>query len=106
MKGLRALEARRLELLARCDQQRLQLGDCLVRLAPSAQLARLARGAPVSGARSALFWLVSLTTLILRRRERRLSGWVARMALGASVILRAVEIVRLIRQQRGGGVSR
>lgn len=107
MRRLQALQARRLVLLSRCDQQRLQIGYRLSQLAPSAQLARLARAAPASAVRYPLFWLVSVTTLILLTRERRLFGWVERMTLGASVLLRAAAIVRLFRQLRGlGGASR
>jgi hypothetical protein len=66
------LEARRLALLARCDQQRFELAYRVRQLTPGALLSRWTRRAPASAANHPLRWMVSLATLIVLLRERRL----------------------------------
>ncbi len=106
MRRLRDLEARRLNLIARCEQQRLEIAYRLAALSPAAQLSNLTRRAPSSAASHPLTWLVSLGTLLVMLRERRLVGWIGKVSAGMALLSRATAIVRLLRQIRSatGGV--
>jgi hypothetical protein len=92
------LEARRLALLARCDQQRFELAYRVRQLTPGALLSRWTRRAPASAANHPLRWVMSLATLIILLRQRRLIGWVERLSVGAAVISRAAAFLRLFRR--------
>ncbi len=92
------LEARRLALLARCDQQRFELAYRVRQLTPGALLSRWTRRAPASAANHPLRWIVYLATLIVLLRERRLIGWVERLSVGAALISRAAVFLRLFRR--------
>jgi hypothetical protein len=100
MNRLHELEARRLSLIARCEQQRLELAYRLAELSPAAQLANLTRRAPTSAASHPLAWLVSLGTLLIMMRERRLVGWIGKLSAGMALVSRATAVVRLLRQFR------
>ena len=100
MRRLHELEARRLNLIARCEQQRLEIAYRLAQLSPAAQLSNWTRRAPTSAASHPLKWLVSLATLLVMMRERRLVGWIGRLSAGAALLSRASAIVRLLRQIR------
>jgi hypothetical protein len=106
MSRLRELEARRLDLIARCEQQRLEIAYRMAQLSPAAQLSNLTRRAPGSAAGHPLTWLVSLGTLLVMLRERRLVGWIGKVSAGVALLSRARAIVRLLRQLRSatGGV--
>ena len=106
MRRLHELEARRLGLIARCEQQRLEIAYRIAQLSPAAQLSYWTRRAPTSAATHPLKWLVSLATLIIMMRERRVVGWIGKMSAGVALLSRATAIVRLLRQLRslsGGG---
>ncbi len=94
------LEARRLALLARCEQQRFEIAYRVRQLTPAALLSRWTRHAPASAASHPLRWVVSLATLLIMLRERRLIGWVERLSVGAAVISRAAVFLRLFRRLR------
>jgi hypothetical protein len=100
MRRLHELEARRLKLIARCEQQRLEIAYRLSELSPAAQLANFTRRAPGSAASHPMAWLVSLATLLFMMRERRLVGWVGKVSAGMALLSRATTIVRLFRQLR------
>ena len=100
MRRLHELEARRLTLIARCEQQRHELAYRISELNPLAQLSSWTRRAPTSAASHPLRWLVSLATLIVMMRERRLLGWVRGVSRGVSLLSRAGAVVRLLRQLR------
>lgn len=100
MRRLRELEARRRSLIARCEQQRLEIAYRLAELSPAAQLATWSRRAPTSAASHPMTWLVSLATLLIMMRERRLVGWVGKVGAGMALLSRATAIVRLLRQLR------
>jgi hypothetical protein len=100
MRRMRELEARRLSLIARCEQQRLEIAYRLAELSPAAQLSSLTRRAPTSAASHPLAWLVSLGTLLVMLRERRLVGWIGKVSAGMALLSRATAIVRLLRQLR------
>ncbi|MGH8294353.1 MAG: hypothetical protein ACRETZ_02440 [Steroidobacteraceae bacterium] len=100
MSRLRELEARRLNLIARCEQQRLEIAYRLAELSPAAQLSHLTRHAPTSAASHPLAWLVSLGTLLLMMRRRRIVGWIGKVSAGMTLLSRATAVVRLLRQLR------
>ncbi|HVS77876.1 MAG TPA: hypothetical protein VHE11_13150 [Steroidobacteraceae bacterium] len=106
MRRLHELEARRLSLIARCEQQRHEIAYRIAELSPAAQLSNWTRRAPTSAASHPFAWLVSLATLLVMVRERRLLGWVNRVSRGVSLLSRATAVVRLLRQLRSlsGGV--
>jgi len=106
MRRLHDLEARRLNLIARCEQQRLEVAYRIAELSPAAQLSQWSRRAPSSAASHPFAWLLSLGTLLVMMRERRLVGWIGKVGAGMALISRATAIVRLLRQLRslsGGG---
>ena len=100
MRRLHELEARRRSLMARCEQQRLEIAYRLAELSPAAQLSHWTRRAPGSAATHPLKWLVSLATLLVMMRERRLVGWIGKVSAGVALLSRASAIVRLLRQIR------
>jgi len=100
MSRLHDLEARRLNLIARCEQQRLEIAYRIAELSPAAQLSNLTRRAPTSAASHPLAWLVSLGTLLVMLRERRMVGWIGKVSAGMALLSRATTIVRLLRQLR------
>lgn len=100
MRRLHELEARRRNLIARCEQQRLEIAYRIAELSPAAQLAKWTRRAPTSAATHPLKWLVSLATLLVMMRERRMVGWIGRVSAGVALLARATAIVRLLRQLR------
>ncbi|MGB6488991.1 MAG: hypothetical protein WBE91_19100 [Steroidobacteraceae bacterium] len=100
MRRLHDLEARRRNLIARCEQQRLEIAYRLAELSPTAQLSQLTRRAPGSAASHPFRWLVSLATLLIMVRERRVFGWIGKVSAGVALLSRASQIVRLLRQIR------
>ncbi|MDE2450818.1 MAG: hypothetical protein KGO22_17720 [Gammaproteobacteria bacterium] len=100
MRRLHELEARRRNLIARCEQQRLEIAYRIAELSPAAQLAKWTRRAPTSAATHPLKWLVSLATLLVMMRERRMVGWIGKVSAGVALFARATAIVRLLRQLR------
>lgn len=100
MRRLHELEARRRTLIARCEQQRLEIAYRIAELSPAAQLSNLTRRAPASAVSHPLAWLVSLGTLLVMMRERRVVGWIGKVSAGMALLSRATAIVRLFRQIR------
>ncbi|HUN72802.1 MAG TPA: hypothetical protein VMU52_10850 [Steroidobacteraceae bacterium] len=100
MRRLHELEARRRNLIARCEQQRLEIAYRISELSPAAQLSHWTRRAPTSAASHPFAWLVSLGTLLLMMRERRVVGWIGKVSAGVALLSRASAIVRLLRQIR------
>ena len=105
MRRLHELEVRRLNLIARCEQQRLEIAYRIAELSPAAQLANFTRRAPTSAASHPLAWLLSLATLLVMMRERRLLGWIGKVSAGVALLSRATAIVRLLRQFRSLSAS-
>lgn len=102
MRRLRELEARRRTLIARCERQRLEIADRIADLSPTAQLAQWTRRAPASAANHPLAWLMSLATLLVMVRERRIVGWVGKVSAGVALLSRAAAIFRSLRPPRSG----
>jgi hypothetical protein len=100
MRRLHELEARRRSLIARCEQQRLEIAYRIAELSPAAQLSNWTRRAPTSAATHPLKWVLSLATLLVMMRERRLVGWIGKVSAGVALLSRATAVVRLLRQIR------
>lgn len=100
MRRLHELEARRRALIARCQRQRLEIADRITGLSPAVQLAQWTRRAPAAAANHPLAWLMSLATLLVMIRERRIVGWVGKVSAGVALLSRAVSIFRSLRQPR------
>ena len=100
MRRLHELEARRLNLIARCEQQRLEIAYRIAELSPAALITQFTRQAPTSAASHPLRWLLSLGTLLIMMRERRVIGWIGKVSAGVALLSRASAIVRLLRQLR------
>ncbi|HEY1892491.1 MAG TPA: hypothetical protein VGG63_18995 [Steroidobacteraceae bacterium] len=100
MRRLHELEARRRNLIARCEQQRLEIAYRIAELSPAAQLSNWTRRAPASAATHPFKWLLSLGTLLLMMRERRVVGFIGKLSAGVALLSRASAIVRLLRQIR------
>ena len=100
MRRLHELEARRRSLMARCEQQRLEIAYRLAELSPAAQLSNWTRRAPTSAATHPFKWLLSLATLLVMMRERRVAGLIGKVSAGVAFFSRATAIVRLLRQIR------
>ena len=100
MRRLHELEARRRALIARCEQQRLDIAYRLAELSPAGLLSQWTRRAPSSAASHPFAWLVSLATLLVMMRERRLVGWIGKVSAGVALLSRARGVVRLLRQIR------
>jgi hypothetical protein len=100
MRQLDMLEARRRALLARCEQQRLDLTYRLERLAPGRHfsswvgtLSRLTR----EGMSSPLaFWGITAALTLLLLKPRRLLGRLALFTTALSLLSRASQILRLL----------
>ncbi|MGH8288157.1 MAG: hypothetical protein ACREV7_03895 [Steroidobacteraceae bacterium] len=105
MRRLHELETRRLRLIARCEQQRLEIAYRISELSPAAQLLNFTRRAPTSAASHPLAWLVSLGTLLVMMRERRVLGWIGKVSAGVALLSRVTAIVRLLRQLRSLSAS-
>ena len=102
MSRLAALEARRRELLNRCEEQRLELAYRFAQIKPREQLtAWTRRSASGSAARNPLAWIAGIVGLLLMLRRRRgtLSGvgWITGVVALAT---RATTILRVLAQLR------
>ncbi len=97
-----ALEARRLELLAKCEQQRLEIAYRVAQIKPSAQLTAWTRRGKGEGKFPiALVAAAAGILLMLRRQRRFLSGvgWatgVLALATRATTLLRVIAQLRAI----------
>lgn len=106
MNRLETLEARRRDLLNRCEEQRLELAYRVAQIRPAAQLtAWKRRGGPQAAAHHPLAWIAGLASLLLMfRRRRLLTGvtWVTGLVALAS---RATTLLRVLAQLRALYVS-
>ena len=103
MNRLETLEARRRELLSRCEEQRLELAYRVAQLGPAAQLTAWTQrhGSSAAAGRHPLAWVAGLAGLLLMmvRTRRVLSGvtWVSGLIALAS---RATTLLRIFAQLR------
>lgn len=104
MKQLDILEARRRALLARCDQQRIDLVYRLERIAPGRRIAgwiSTVRRVTHTGMSSPFaFWGITLGLALLLVRPRKLLGRLAWITTVLSLVSRASHLVRLVARWR------
>ena len=102
MKRLAELEARRRELLARCETERAELAWRLGQLGPKrwaqavAGSAAGAVGALRSQRRHPLAWVVAVAALLLLRRPRDALFLLGRARGAISLVARATEVLALV----------
>jgi hypothetical protein len=106
MKRVSTLEARRRALLARCDEQRIQLSYSLARLQSGRQLLRATSIAPRAAGSNPIVWVGAALSLLLLARPRKLLTWVAWLTGAISLISRVARVVRLINDLRGARLAR
>ena len=97
---LEALEARRLALLNKCEEQRLELAYRVAQIKPAEQLTAWTRRGAGSRGQSPITWIAGLVGLLLMLRRRRLLsgvGWITGLVAIAS---RATTVLRVIAQLR------
>ena len=101
MKRTATLEARRRELLERCEEQRLELAYRIAQIRPAAQLsAWTQRGGPQAAANHPLAWIAGLAGLLMMFRPRKLlkgATWITGLIALAS---RITTVLRLLAQFR------
>jgi hypothetical protein len=99
------LEARRLALLARCDEQRAELAYRLEQLRPSAQMANWGTRAPGMAANHPLAWIAALAGLFTLFRPKRMLSWMTFATGAISILSRATALLKLfstLRSLRSG----
>ena len=103
MKRLAELEARRRELLARCETERAELAWRLGELGPK-RWAQAVAGSAAAGAdgalrsqkRHPLAWVVAVAALLLLRRPRDALFLLGRARGAISLVARATEVLALV----------
>ena len=100
---LEALEARRQQLLGKCEEQRLELAYRVTQIKPSAQLTAWGRKSGKAAGKNPLPWIAAIAGLLwmFRRRRRALSGvgWITgvlALATRAGTVLRVIAQLRAI----------
>ena len=98
---LQALEARRQLLLARCEEQRLELAYRLSQLRPSTQLTAWTRGGAMKRtATNPLAWIAAVAGIAMMLRPKRLLagvGWITGLVAIASKLTRVLRLVAQLR---------
>jgi hypothetical protein len=100
MSRLTELEARRRDLLNRCEEQRLELAYRFAQIKPREQLTAWTRRSAAGPAQSPLAWIAGVAGLLfMLRRRRALSGvgWITGLVALAT---RATTILRVLAQLR------
>lgn len=104
MRQIEALEARRRALLARCDQQRIELAYRIAQISPgrhfSSWLGTVGRLTRAGMSSPLAFWGISLGLALFVLRPRRLLGRLAWIGTALSLLSRASQIMRLLGQWR------
>jgi len=100
MSRLAELEARRRNLLHKCEEQRLELAYRVAQLRPAEQLTAWTRRPAGGRSQSPLTWIAGVVGLLLMLRRRRLLsgvGWLTGLLALAS---RATTVLRVVAQLR------
>ncbi len=95
-----ALEARRRNLLNKCEEQRLELAYRFAQIRPREQLTAWTRHSANGAGKSPLAWVAALAGLLMMLRRRRMLssvGWITGLLALAS---RATTVLRVIAQLR------
>lgn len=102
MSRIKELEARRRELIRRCDAQRAELGARLGDLNP---LALLRRGPGRGIGRHPLAWAAALAALLMLGRTRQVLTFTLWLRSALSLAGRVAQLVRLVSELRGSRAS-
>lgn len=106
MSRLADLEARRRDLLQRCESQRLELAYRLAQVGPTARLTALKqRIGPQAMTSHPLAWIAGLASLLLMVRKRRLLTGVTWISGLIALASRATTLLRVFAQLRALFVS-
>ena len=89
------LEARRLALLARCDEQRAELAYRLEQIRPAAQVADWTSRAPGFAANHPLAWVAALAGIVALFRPKKLVSWLTFATGAISILSRATALLKL-----------
>lgn len=100
MSRIRELEARRRELIERCDAQRAEFGARVAELNPFDFLRR-GPGAASGQLRHPLLWIAGLGGLLMLGRTREVLTFTLWLRSALSIAGRAAQLVRLFTQLRG-----
>jgi hypothetical protein len=100
MSRLTELEARRQNLLNRCEEQRLELAYRFTQLKPREQLTAWTRRSAAGPAKSPLAWIAGAAGLLLMLRRRRALSGVGLITGLVALATRATTILRVLAQLR------
>ena len=101
MSRLHALEARRQDLLLRCEAQRLEIAYRLAQAGPTARLSALRRRiSPQAAANHPLTWIAGVIGLLLMVRTRKVLSGVAWISGLIALASRATSLLRIFAQLR------
>ena len=101
MSRLKHLETRRRELLARCEEQRLELAYRITQISPAAELSSWTKRASARSAQNhPLAWLGGVAALLLMFRPKRMLGGVGWITALVALISKASTILRIATQLR------
>jgi hypothetical protein len=99
------LEARRRVLLARCDEQRVELAYRLEQLRPSTALGGLGSRGPGLAANHPLAWVAALAGIVTLFRPKKLLSWMTFATGALSILSRATALMKIfstLRSLRSG----
>jgi hypothetical protein len=97
---LAALEAKRIKLIHKCAEQRLELAYRFAQIRPREQLTAWTRRSATAPAKSPLTWIAGVVGLLLMLRRRRLLSGVGWMTGLIALASRATTVLRVLAQLR------
>jgi hypothetical protein len=100
MSRLAELEARRAALIARCEQQRAELGVRLAELTPGVVLRDAAAEVGSRAAAHPLAWIAALAGVVFLGRAREVLTVVVWMRSALAVATRATHLLRAVANRR------
>lgn len=98
MSRMQELLARRRLLIARCEEQRVELAQRLAQLRPDARERGSGGGAP---ARHPLAWVTALAAMMLLGRTRDVLSLLVWVRTALSIAAGATKVLRLLSRLRG-----
>jgi hypothetical protein len=100
VRRIKELQARRRVLLARCEEQRAELGARFADLNPLTLL-RAGTGAGRGALQQPIAWAAALAALLFFGRTRKVLAVTLWLRSALSIAGRAAQLVRLVSQMRG-----
>ena len=95
MSRIRELEERRLALLTKCEEQRVELAYRLEQVRPSAQVANFAQRAPQMAMNHPLAWVAAVAGIVTLLRPKRLLSWLTFATGAVSILSRATQLLKV-----------